>query len=427
MQRRSLLQGLGLLSSGIVFHPSATLRNLERNYLESLETLDIFKNSEDPEDFWRAIRNAYSCSASIINLNNGGVSPQPRVVQEAVEYYNRMCNEIPSYYMWRILDQGREPLREKLALVAGCSPEEIAVNRNSSEALETIIFGLRLSKGDEVVLSKQDYPNMINAWKQRELRDGIKLVWVNLELPSEDDAYITETYTKAFTAKTKIVHITHMINWNGQLLPARRIADAAHQKGIEVVLDAAHSFAHIPYALPDLNVDYAGVSLHKWMSAPFGSGLLYVKKEKISRLYPLLAAADAESGDIRKFENLGTRSFAIEQGISHAVDFYHRIGAERKFKRLYELQNYWTSRVEDHPKIKINHPKHNSHSGALGNVSIEGMNSEDVSAKLFDQYKIHTVAINWENIHGVRITPNVYTTKEELDKLIKGLLKIANG
>lgn len=427
MQRRSLLHGLGLLSSGMIIHPSETLRSIEKNYLEAMQSSDLIDPKSSDEDFWGAIRNAYSCSASIINLNNGGVSPQPRVVQEAVEYYNRMCNEIPSYYMWRILDQGREPLREKLASVAGCSPEELAINRNSSEALETIIFGLRLSKGDEVVLSKQDYPNMINAWKQRELRDGIKLVWVNLELPSEDDAYLTESFTKHFTPKTKLVHITHMINWNGQLLPAREIAAAAHQKGIEVLLDAAHSFAHIPYSFSELNVDYAGVSLHKWMSAPFGSGLLFVKKDKIAKLYPLLAAADAEADDIRKFENLGTRSFAIEQGISHAVDFYKRIGTSRKFDRLYELQHYWTSKVAEHPKFIINHPQGKAHSGALGNVAIKGKTPEEISAQLFDRSKIHTVAINWENIHGVRITPNVYTSKEDLDKLVRALLKIAEG
>src|SRR5688500_11738098 len=239
------------------------------------------------EDFWYSIQQAFTVSPSLINLNNGGVSPSPKVVQDAMKKYHDLSNEAPSYYMWRILDQGREPLRKNLATLAGCSEEEIAIQRNASEALETVIFGLRLKAGDEVVLSRQDYPNMINAWKQREARDGIKLVWVNLQLPSEDETYLLNAYTRLFTQKTRIVHVTHVINWNGQILPVRRIADAAHAAGIDVLVGGAHSFAQIIFRMPDLGADYFGTSLHKWLSACIGSGMLYVKKEKISELYPL--------------------------------------------------------------------------------------------------------------------------------------------
>lgn len=427
MQRRSALQWFGAVSATSLFNPTELLKSVEESYLKSLSNLsDLHAAGIDEEDFWLQIRQAYSVSPSIINLNNGGVSPQPRVVQEAVEYYNRLSNEAPSYYMWRILDQGREPLREKMAALAGCSAEELAFNRNSSEALETVIFGLHLKAGDEVVLTKQDYPNMINAYKQRAHREGIVLKWVNFDFPIEDDKKIVDAFEAAFTEKTKVVHITHMINWNGQLLPSKKIADVAHARGIEVVVDGAHSFAHIPFKIPDLGADYFGASLHKWMSAPFGSGLLYIKKDKIKNIYPLLAAADPESDDIRKFESLGTRSFAIEHAISHAIDFYEMIGQERKFNRLYELQQYWTNKVKHHPRVIINHPQHKNYSGALGNMGIKDKKPDDLATYLFDNYKIHVVAINWENIHGIRITPNVYTTKSELDKLVKGILKFAD-
>ncbi len=417
---------MGALSASSLFNPSDLLKSVEETYQKSLtEISNIQVDDLEGEDFWTQIRQAYSASPGIINLNNGGVAPQPRVVQEAVEYYNRMCNEAPSYYMWRILDQGREPLRSKLANIAGCSSDEIAIQRNSSESLETIIFGLRLKAGDEVILSKQDYPNMINAWKQRAHRDGILLKWINLELPSEDTEYLVNAYIKEFSQKTKIVHLTHVINWNGQALPVAKIAEAAHKRGIDVVVDGAHSFAHLVYDIPSLNADYFGTSLHKWLSAPFGSGLLYVRREKIKNLYPLLAAQDAEQDDIRKFENLGTRSFAIEHAISHAVDFFEMIGKERKYDRLYELQHYWTSRVKAHPNVIINHPQSRNYSGALGNVLVKNKTAEQLSNYLFEQYKIHTVAINWENIHGVRITPNVYTLKSELDKLVKAILEFA--
>ena len=428
MQRRSALQWMGAVSATSLFKPTDLLKSVEESYLKSLSHLkDLSASGINEEEFWLQIRQAYSVSPSIINLNNGGVSPQPRVVQEAVEYYNRMCNEAPSYYMWRILDLGREPLREKMAAVASCLPDELAFNRNSSEALETVIFGLHLKAGDEVVLTKQDYPNMINAWKQRAHRDGIVLKWINFDFPIEDDKKIVQTYEAAFTDKTKIAHITHMINWNGQLMPSKKIADAAHARGIEVLVDGAHSFAHIPYKISDLGADYFGASLHKWMSAPFGSGLLYVKKDKIKNIYPLLAAGDPESEDIHKFESLGTRSFAIEHAISHAIDFYEMIGAERKFNRLYELQQYWTNKVRHHPKVIIHHPQSKNYSGALGNMEVKDKKPEELANYLFDNYKIHVVAINWENIHGIRITPNVYTTKAELDKLVRAILKFADA
>lgn len=400
-----------------------------RNFLDALARHSevLPENCASDEDFWYYVQQAYTTSSNIINLNNGGVSPQPRVVQEAVERFNRLSNEAPSYYMWRILDQGREPLRAKLADLAGCSPEEIAINRNSSEALETIIFGLRLQRGDEVVLTKQDYPNMINAWKQRERRNGIVLKWLNFDFPKEDKQEMVDTFANAFTDKTRVVHLTHIINWMGQILPVGEIAREAHRRGIEVLVDAAHSFAHIDFKIPDLECDYFGTSLHKWLCAPFGSGMLYVKKDKISNLYPLLAAPEPDSDNIRKFENLGTRSFAIEQAIGQAVDFFLMIGAERKQKRLQYLKEYWTRKALDYPGVSIGTSLHPDFGCALALLQVAGKTPQEVSEFLFARYKVHTVAINWENIHGVRITPNVYTSLHNLDTLLRGIAHLCAG
>lgn len=392
--------------------------------LEEIKKLPIEESIQD-ETFWYQIKQAYTVSPNIINLNNGGVCPSPKVVQDAVDRYNKLTNEAPSYYMWRILDQGREPVRRKLAELAGCSPEEVAINRNSSEALESVIFGLPLKAGDEVVLTKQDYPNMINAWKQREKRDGIVLKWISFDFPIEDEDAIVQKFVGAFTAKTKIVHVTHLINWIGQILPARAIADAAHERGIEVVLDAAHSFAHIPYTIPELGCDYFGTSLHKWLCAPIGSGMLYIKKDKIKKIYPLFAAPDPESDDIRKFEHLGTRAFPIEQAIGQAVEFHHMIGSERKAKRLHYLKNYWAEQVMGIKGIHFHTSLHPKFGGAIGLVSVEGKKPGEVSNFLFRNYKIHTTSIVWENISGVRITPNVYTTTRDLDVLVKAIKEVA--
>src|SRR3984957_3074261 len=261
------------------------------------------------EDFWSVIQRSYSVNPDIINLNNGGVSPAPLVVQQAVERYNQLANEVPSYYMWQILDQGREPLRAKLALLAGANPNEIAVDRNSTEALNTIIFGLPLKAGDEVIGTRQDYPHMIEAYRQRAERDGIVYKQISFDFPIEDDAVIVKKYEEAITPRTRIIHVTHMVNWVGQTMPVRKIADMAHAHGIEVIADGAHSFGLMDYKIPDLGCDYFGTSLHKFLSAPIGTGMMYIRKEKIEKVYPLTCNDHPHSTDIRKFESLGTRSF----------------------------------------------------------------------------------------------------------------------
>lgn len=426
--RRHFLGRVGAFSAATLFasfSQPAWSRNLEKA-LRKAEGIAPDELATE-EDFWYYIQQSFTVSSEIIDLNNGGVSPAPKTVQDAMKRYYDFSNEAPSYFMWRILDQGREPLRKNLANTAGCSPEEIAINRNSSEGLETVIFGLPLKAGDEVVAAKQDYPNMINAYKQRELRDGIKVVWINLELPSEDENYLVSQYVNAFTSRTKVVHITHIINWNGQILPVKKIADEAHKRGIEVVVDGAHSFAHFAFKISELNCDYFASSLHKWLYAPIGSGMLFVRKEKIKDIYPLFAMGDPKSEDIRKFEALGTRPFFIEQAIGKALEFHEMIGIERKQKRLHFLKNYWMDKVKNLPKAKLNTSLDPKWGCAIGNIGFEGRKPSELDSYLFNNYKIHTVGIEWENIHGVRITPSVYTTLNNLDLLVEGITKFAKS
>lgn len=421
--RRRFLEKAGLFSA-TAFFASLTKPAWSRDLEAALRGAENLSPDElaSEEDFWYYIQQSFTVSPYLINLNNGGVSPAPKTVQDAMKRYYDYSNEAPSFFMWRELDKGREPLRKNLAKMAGCDAEEIAINRNSSEGLETIIFGLQLKAGDEVVAALQDYPNMINAYKQREMRDGIKVKWISLQLPSEDEDYLVRQYVNAFTAKTKVVHITHVINWTGQIMPVKKIADEAHKRGIEVVVDGAHSFAHFDFTIPGLGADYFASSLHKWLYAPIGTGLLYVKKEKIKTLYPLFATADNPlKDDIRKFENLGTRPFFIEQAIGKAIEFHEMIGIERKQKRLHYLKNYWMEKVKDLPGVKLNTSLHPKWGCAIGNVGIEGHKPAELDSFLMDKYKIHTVGIIWENIDGVRVTPNVYTTTKNLDVLVEGI------
>jgi selenocysteine lyase/cysteine desulfurase len=329
--------------------------------------------------------------------------------------------------MWRILDQGREGLRQKLADIAGVSAEEICINRNATEGLNTVIFGLNLKAGDEVVLSKYDYPNMMNAWKQREKRDGIKLVWIDIPQPTEDDKTIVDLYAKAITSKTKIVHVTHMINWSGNIVPVKAIADMAHAKGCEVIVDAAHSFAQFEFNLADTGADYLATSLHKWLGAPLGSGMLYIKKDKIKNVWALLSAPQPDSDDIRKFENLGTRNMAAEMAIGAAVDFHNVIGIKRKEARLRYLKNYWLEKAIKLKNAQVCTSLKPQYSCAIGNIGFESWKANDIEARLYEKQKIHTTSIVLEKINGIRVTPNVYTNMYDLNLLVKGLTDIASS
>lgn len=426
MNRRNfLLSSAGTLSALEMFSMiDKNFTNKLEKHLSVLENQSLSASSEN-EDFWGWVRESYTISANLINLNNGGVSPQPKVVQDAHIRNYQLSNEAPSYYMWRILDQGREGLRNKLAELAGVLPEEIAINRNATEGLNSIIFGLNLKEGDEVVLSTFDYPNMTNAWKQREKRDKIKLVWINIPQPTEDDATIVKLYENAITPKTKIVHITHLINWTGNLVPAKAIADMAHKKGCEVIVDGAHSFGHIDYKIEDTGADYFATSLHKWLCAPFGSGLMYIKKEKIKNVWALLSSVDPDGDDIKKFESLGTRSFASEMAIGTAIDFHNIIGAQRKEARLRFLKDYWAEKAVKLPKVKLSTSLKPQYSCAIANIGFEGWQAQQLEGKLFEKYKIHTVSIIHEKVNGIRVTPNVYTNIQDLDFLVKGLTEIS--
>ncbi|MCZ2483230.1 aminotransferase class V-fold PLP-dependent enzyme [Aquirufa nivalisilvae] len=424
--RRKFVQSLGLITSA--FSASSLFQQAHaadfNKMLETKQHLSPAQLAED-EDFWAFVQQGYTTSPNIINLNNGGVSPSPRIVQEAVERYNKLSNEGPSYFMWRVLDQGREPLREKLAELAGCDKEEIAINRNATEALNTVIFGIDFKAGDEIIGTKQDYPNMINAWRQRAQRDGIIYTQLSFDFPIENDAQIVDAFEKAITPKTKLLHVTHIINWVGQIMPVAKICAMAKKHGIEVLVDGAHTFGLLDFKIPDLGCDYFGTSLHKFLSAPIGSGMLWIKKDKIEKIWPLVCNDKPRGTDIRKFETLGTRSFPIEQGIGEAINFHNAIGSKRKEERIRYLKNYWTTQVKDVPGVKIHTSFKSAYSCAIAGVSIDGMTIAELDSALFTKYKIHTVGIVWENISCVRVTPHVYTRLKDLDKMVHAIKELA--
>lgn len=403
---------------------------IDRGFAQDTEHLLLPFGTSTPhdlaenEDFWSWVRHNYTSSSNLINLNNGGVSPHPKVVQDAVQRFTALSNEAPSYYMWRVFEKGRETIREKLAEIAGVDAEEIAINRNTTESLDTLIFGLDMKKGDEFVTSNFIYPNMNQAWKQREFREGVVRKVANIPMPSTDVEAIVKAYTDQFTAKTKVVLIEHLVNWTGQVLPVAAIAAEAKKRGILVMVDGAHSFAHLIFKIPDLNCDYFGTSLHKWLCAPFGTGMLYIKKDRIAKHWALFPGPEPESDDIRKFEHQGTRDVPAELAIGQAIDFHLSVGAERKFERLHFLKQYWVERVKDLPGIQFYCSEEPAFSGALATFGMDGMTGPEIHNYLWSESRIHTTPITHEGIDGVRITPNIYTSLSDLDTLVATIRKM---
>lgn len=428
-QRRSFIKK-SLSAAAALSLPALTGKAIAEDVSDALLALNKLSPLEaaQDEDIWIRMAQAYTVYPNVINLNNAGVSPQPKIVQDAFERYCRFSNEAPSHFMWHVLDRGREMLRSKLADLAGTSTEVIAINRNTTEALATITYGLKLEKGNEIVMTRQDYPNMMMAWKQKEMREGIKINWINFKLPIEDENFIINAYIQATTPKTKVWHISHMINWTGQILPAKRLCEEARKRNILTIVDGAQTFGQLDFKISDINPDYFGTSLHKWLCAPFGTGLLYVKKENIAGLWPLFSTEDPQSNDIKKFEILGTRSTPAELAISSAVDFHNAIGSKRKEERLRFLKNYCCEKISKHPKVKLHVSLKPEYSCAIGSFSIEGVDSKKMAVQLFNEYQMHvTVCTIEENIEVVRVSPHVYTSTKDLDRFVEAVLKIASA
>jgi isopenicillin-N epimerase len=376
------------------------------------------------ENFWREIQQSFTVDRSLINLNNGGVSPSPRVVQDAMRRYLEFSNEAPVHTMWRVLEPQIETVRTRLAASFGCDPEEMAITRNASEALEICIFGLDLKRGDEVLTTNQDYPRMLTSWRQRERREGIKINYISFPVPppSADDLY--QRFERAITPRTKVIHFCHITNLTGQIFPVKRICQMGRERGIEVIVDGAHAFAHFPFKHADLDCDYYGTSLHKWLLAPHGTGFLYVRRSKIKGLWPLMAAEAKQEGDIRKFEEIGTHPAANHNAIAEALTFHEGIGMERKAARLRYLKDRWARRLEKQKGVRVLTPYDPQQSCGLALFNIEGVDPGKLGAHLWDRHRIIVTPIVHDEFRGIRVTPNVYTTLGEVDMFCDAVEKV---
>jgi selenocysteine lyase/cysteine desulfurase len=415
VNKREFVKTLGGASLGLMFSPSVLSRYMAMPHAELAQD----------EAFWATIRGKYKLTPEYINLENGYYSMQAEPVLEAFIGHVRSINVQASRYMRTRQPDDKLRVRTRLAKMAGVSPEELIITRNTTESLDTVISGYDWKPGDEAVMAAQDYGAMLDMFKLQARRHGIVNRVVSLPLDPQSDDELVQLYASAITPKTRLLMVGHMVNITGHILPVRKIADMAHARGVDVMCDGAHAFGQLAFRIPDLGCDYYGASLHKWLGTPLGAGILYVRQDKIAGLWPIYADESMADTDIRKLNHTGTHPVHTDLGIDDAIDFHESIGAERKEARLRYVQRYWTSRVRDVPNILVNTPTDPKRSCAIANVGVRGMTPADLAKTLFERYKVFTVAIDTANVHGVRVTPQLFTTPKELDVLVRALKELA--
>lgn len=380
------------------------------------------------ESFWFEVQQAFAVDRSVINLNNGGVSPSPRVVQDALRRHLEFANQLPAYNQESILKPQVETVRRGLARTFGCDVEEMALTRNASESLEICLLGFDLEPGDEVLSTTHDYPRMLTTLKQREVRDGIKLVQIEIPAPARDPGDIVEAFARAVTPKTRLILCSHVVFVTGQILPVREICRLGRELDIPVIVDGAHAFAHFPFTRDEIGCDYYGTSLHKWLTACFGTGFLSVRKDKIAPLWPLMAAPDNLAADIRKFEEIGTHPYANKLVISEALALHNAIGPERKAARLRFLRDRWAQRLAADRRVSFYTRLEPEHCCGIATLRVEGLEIDKLQRYLWERRRILTVYINYNGVVGLRVSPNVYTTVDEVDAFATAVEEVlANG
>ncbi len=416
MNKREFLRTAGSAGLGLLISP-----RLWAHYAE----MPVERLAEE-EAFWASIRAKYRLKPDYINLESGYYSLQAQPVLEAFIAKVREVNYEASYYLRTKQVPDKAATRDKLAAMAGCAPEELCITRNTTESLDTVIAGYDWKPGDEAVMCEQDYGHILAMFRLQARRFGMVNKVVSLPIDPASDDEIVQLYASAVTPRTRLMMVPHIVNITGQILPVRKIVDMAHAKGVDVMVDGAHAFAHFDYTIPDLGCEYYGASLHKWLGSPLGSGILYVRRDKIPTLWPIFGDwRMTQDADIIKLNHTGTHPVHTDLAISSAIAFHNAIGTRRKEARLRYLQNYWSSKVRAMPNVVMYTPRDPSRSCAIANVGIKGMDPLELAKSLLEKDRIFTVGYDQAGVHGIRVTPHVFTQPKELDTFVAAIARYA--
>lgn len=420
MNKREFLKNVSLAAVGLPF--------IRTSFSTSLNTLKHLSPNQIAieENFWLQVRKDYSLKPDYINLESGYYNIIPNPTLNHMIDHARMVNYEGSYYMRTVKWDQKNAMAAKLAKVVGTSAKNLIITRNTTESLDMVIKGMNWKKGDEAVYAKQDYGAMKMMFEQVSRRYGTKNIIVSVPNHPTSDEEIVRIYQNAITSRTKLLMVCHMVNITGQILPIKKICQMAHKKGIQVMVDGAHCVGHFQFKIDDLECDYYGSSLHKWLAVPLGTGMLYVRDKHIDNLWPVFAEHQREPGDIARLNHVGTHPVYHDLSIENAIEYYAMLGAERKEARLRYLQEYWSSKVRTHPNIVVNTPKESFRACGIANVGLKNLKPHELAKQLMDRYQIFTVAIDYANVQGCRISPNVFTTTQELDVFVKALQELAS-
>ena len=415
------------------FLKSVAASTVAPSFFDQLEKWNLILDGQSPEQvakdetYWATVRSGYRLKPDYINLENGYYCMVPQETLEKYIDHARYVNYQASYYMRTVQWNNKDRAAARLAKLIGAEKDEVVITRNTTESLDTIIGGYHWQEGDEAVYAQQDYGAMRIMFQLQERRHGIKCKVVSVPNHPKNDEEVVALYESAITDKTKLLMVCHIINITGHILPIRKICDMAHARGVEVMVDGAHAIGHFNFNIKDLDCDYYGSSLHKWLSVPLGSGLLYVKKGKAKNVWPMFAEWGKDDDDIKNLNHTGTHPVHTDLAVNDAIDYLNKMGLDRKEARLRYIQKYWTDQVRNVPKINVNTPVDPRRSCGIANVGIDGIPSPELAKRLMDEFQIWTVAINEPPVVGCRITPNVYTTLEELDTFVDALKTLAKA
>jgi selenocysteine lyase/cysteine desulfurase len=414
--RRDFLGALGLpaVAPALGLRPGRALEVLDALGAPAGSPAEVARD----EDFWNTVADAFAVDRSLVNFDNGGVSPSPRSVQDALRRHVEHGNEAPAHNMWRLLQPRKEAVRERLARFMGVDAEEVALVRNASEGLQTCQFGFDLRPGDEVLCTDQDYPRMRNTFAQRAAREGIVLRTFKIPTPCEEPERIVEGYRERIGERTRLILVCQVINLTGQVLPVREIVALGRERGVPVIVDGAHGFAHLDFDFAALDCDYYATSLHKWLFAPVGTGLLYVRRACIEGLWPLMAGNPGQEGDIRKFEEIGTHQVGVPLAIAEALTFHERLGPARKQARLLYLRDRWARALLRHDRVRLHTSLRPGMACGIACVQIDGVDPVQLGAHLLQRHRILTTPIVHEDFEGLRVSPSVYSTLAEVDRFV---------
>ena len=417
MDKRRFIKSLGALSFSPLISASefSDFKPISKNL--------PFINNED--ELWKTVRSHYTLKDEYINLESGYYNIIPNPILDHFINHVKHVNIEGSYYMRKDLNKNKDRVTSELANLVGSSPDQIAITRNATESLDLVISGFPWKKGDEAIYAKQDYGTMKEMFEQISDRYGVVNKIISVPNHPKNDQEIVSLYESQITSKTKLIMVCHMINITGQILPIKKICEMAHSYGVEVMVDGAHCVGHFDFSIDDFNCDYYGSSLHKWLATPLGAGLLYVNKNKTHRIWPLLANGNTDKTDIKRLNHIGTHPVHTDLAISNSIDYIKWIGMERKENRMRFLQRYWSDQLRNIKNVVVNTPIDIQRSCGIGNVGLTNMSPSKMEKLLFDKYNIFTVAIDYANVKGCRISPNIFTTTEELDTFVEAVKEMS--